>query len=136
MGVPWWSALMIGSSSGGSGPQGRGFAADFNDPRSQTMLPAHVAERFPPLFRRLTPGRLCDRALSLKLAPRFIPTLSRERAAVGWSLPSFLGQKFCDSKDYYLKTWAFAELIQQLPRSMVQCSCVNNHKLWEVYHVY
>lgn len=58
------------------------------------MLPAHVAERFPPLFRRLTPGRLCDRALSLKLAPRFIPTLSRERAAVGWSLPSFLGRKY------------------------------------------
>jgi len=53
------------------------------------MLPAHVAERFPPLFRGLTPGRLCDRAPSLKLAPRFIPPLSRERAAAVWPLPAW-----------------------------------------------
>lgn len=57
------------------------------------MLPAHVAERFPPLFRRLTPGRLCNRALSLKLAPRFIPTQHyRENGqlSVGLFLLSFL----------------------------------------------
>ncbi len=54
------------------------------------MLPAHFAERFPPSFHGLTPGRLCDRALSLKLAPRFIPPLSRQRVAAVWSLSSFL----------------------------------------------